>query len=210
MAEVRLYSYWRSSSAWRVRIVLAVKGVAHTIVPVNLLTGAQRDEAYAEVNRMQQVPTLEVGDFRLTQSLAILQYLEKQYPEPALVPADPVKAAKMYEICEIINSGIHPLQNLAVLNSIEKLGGNKDAWAIETMAKGFTALEALLTETAGIYCIGDQLTWADACLLPQIYNARRRNMDLSAYPTIVRLEGDLNALETIAPAKPDQQPDAVR
>ena len=210
MAEVRLYSYWRSSSAWRVRIVLAVKGVAHTIVPVNLLTGSQRDEAYAEVNRMQQVPTLEVGDFRLTQSLAILQYLEKQYPEPALVPADPVKAAKMYEICEIINSGIHPLQNLAVLNSIEKLGGSKDAWAIETMAKGFTALEALLTETAGIYCIGDQLTWADACLLPQIYNARRRNMDLSAYPTIVRLEGDLNALETIAPAKPDQQPDAVR
>lgn len=209
MAEVRLYSYWRSSSAWRVRIALAVKGVAHTIVPVNLLTGAQRDEAYFEVNKMQQVPTLEVGDFRLTQSLAILQYLERQYPEPALVPADLGKAAKMYEICEIINSGIHPLQNLAVLNSIEKLGGNKDAWAIETMAKGFRALEAILAETAGIYCVGDQLTWADACLLPQVYNARRRNMDLSAYPTIIRLESSLNALETIAPAKPDQQPDAV-
>lgn len=191
------------------RIALAVKGVRHTIVPVNLLTGAQREETYGEVNKMQQVPTLEVDDLRLSQSLAILHWLETQYPEPSLIPSDPRKSAKMYEICEIINSGIHPLQNLSVLNSIEKLGGNKDAWAVEVMTKGFRALETLLTETAGRYCVGDQLTWADACLLPQVYNARRRNMDLTPYPTIVRLEGELNALETIAPAKPDQQPDAV-
>lgn len=209
MAEVRLYSYWRSSASWRVRIALAAKGVRHTIVPVNLLAGAQRDETFGEVNKMQQVPTLEVGDLRLSQSLAILHWLETQYPEPSMIPSDPLKSAKMYEICEIINSGIHPLQNLTVLNSIEKLGGNKDVWALEAMTKGFRALEVLLAESAGRFCIGDQLTWADACLLPQVYNARRRNMDLGPYPTIVRLEGELNALETIAPAKPDQQPDAV-
>jgi maleylacetoacetate isomerase len=192
-----------------VRIALAAKGVRHTIVPVNLLAGAQRDETYEEVNKMQQVPALEVGDMRISQSLAILHWLETQYPEPSMIPSDPRKSAKMYEICEIINSGIHPLQNSIVLNSIEKLGGNKAAWALEVTTKGFRALEALLAETAGRFCIGDQLTWADACLLPQVSIARRRHIDLSPYPTIVRLEGELNALETIAPAKPDQQPDAV-
>ena len=209
MAEVRLYSYWRSSASWRVRIALAVKNVPHTVIPVNLLTGGQKNEAYAEVNPMQQVPTLEVGDLRLTQSMAILQWLEREHPEPALIPSDPLSAARMYEICELINSGIHPLQNLTVLNSIDKLGGNKDSWAIDVMTKGFTALEPLLTRTAGRFCVGDQLTLADACLLPQIYNARRRNMDLTPYPTISRLEATLNALESIASARPEAQIDAV-
>ena len=207
--DVTLYSYWRSSASWRVRIILACKNIDYDYQAVNLLQGQNSSEDYLRNNPLGQVPTLVSSGFSLTQSLAIIHYLEQKYPEPALVPKSLNEMARMWEICEIINSGIQPLQNLPVLEKIESLGGNKKEWAQGVISEGFQSVEAILANTAGTCCIGDEVSVADACLVPQIYNARRFEVSLDQYPNINRISEHLATLPAFQKAHPDSQPDAV-
>jgi len=154
---------------------------------------------------MAQVPSIIINDATFTQSVAILEYLEEAYPEKALLPKDPLKRLKVREICEIIGSGIQPLQNLSVL---QKLGQDKQKeWAVYWMLKGFKALEQILVSSSGKYCLGDSVTMADCCLIPQLYNARRFQVDLEAFPTILAIEKNLEVLEPFQKSHPSRQPD---
>lgn len=204
-----LYSFHLSSCAWRARIVLALKNVAYEYKTVNLMTpagGDQYTEEFKRRNPMSQVPVLEVDGKPISQSVAIMEYLEETYPEPRLLPADPYLRAKTREIVELLVSGVHPLQSLAL---ISKLG--KDEWlnwAKFYITKGFTALEAIVTETGGKYCIGDNITLADACLVPQMANAKRWGIDVSSFPGLLRIYDALEAHPLIKKAHPSCQPDA--
>jgi len=204
-----LYSYFRSSCSWRVRLVLAMKEIKYEYRAVNLLKGDQLDDEYSEVNAMCQVPTLEVDGKPMTQSLAIMEYLEEVYPEPRLLPQDPVLRAKVRQICQLIGSGIQPVQNLAVLKKVAALAGDeaKTTWGHETIAAGFRALEAVLAQSAGSCCVGDDVTLADCCLVPQVFNANRFKVDMSEFPTISRVSEHLDNLEAFKAAHPTQQPD---
>ena len=206
--DITLYSYWRSSSSWRVRIVLACKGIEYNYQAVNLLQHENTDEQFLNKNPMGQVPTLVTPDIALGQSLAIIQYLEHKYPEPSLVPKDLVKMAKMWEICEIINSGIQPVQNLPVLEKIDQLGGNRKEWAQSVISEGLCSVEEILKTTSGLYCIGDEITIADACLIPQLYNARRFELSLDNFPYINAIADRLFQRPEFQRAHPDNQPDA--
>lgn len=207
--EPVLYNYWRSSASWRVRIVLNLKGIAYRYEAVDLLGGKQAQQEYMDKNPMRQVPTLQIDGRNLTQSLAIIRYLELTRPEVPLVPEDPYLAAKMWEICEIINSGVQPLQNLSVLDKISKLGGDKDAWVTEAILKGLTAVEAILVETARTYAVGDSPSIADACIIPQLFAARRINVPLDAFPTVLRVEAAARSLSTVEAANGERQQDYV-
>ena len=212
MPTPRLYSYWRSSCSWRVRLGLALKGIDYEYVAVNLLQKEQRGEANRARNPLAQVPTFEFEaggtTQQLTQSLAILRYLDSLEGTP-LMPADPIHAAKAWELAEIINAGIQPLQNLAVLLEIEALGGDRLAWGKKVITDGFVALEARAKATAGTYLVGDTITIADLCLVPQMYNARRFGVDLAPFETLVRIDAALSEVEVLKAAHPDQQPDAA-
>lgn len=205
--EATLYSYWRSSCSWRVRIALAYKNIHYTTVPINLLHSVQSSEEYTAKNFMAQVPTLKLGDLTLTQSLAIFHYLEDEY-SPSMLPTESFTRARMWEICEIINSGTQPLQNLAILQEIERLGGDKKAWSQKVITKGLKAVETILEETAGTYCVGDRLTFADACLVPQVYNAMRFEVNMEEFPIVHRVYQSLLEHSAVQAAHPDNQPDA--
>lgn len=211
---MKLYAYWRSSCSWRVRIALAHKGVAHEIVPVHLLRsgGEQLQEAYRGRNPMGQVPTLEWqenGQIRsLGQSMAICEYLERRYPDPPLFPADPFLSAKARELAELVNAGIQPLQNLRVMKRLKKRGVDPAEWNREVMEEGFHAVEAILGTTAGQYSVGDSVSIADVFLVPQVYNARRFEVDMSRFPTLSSVEGRLATLEPFVVSHPSRQPDA--
>lgn len=214
---MRLYNYWRSSASWRVRIGLALKGIAYEYVPVDLVAdgGAQRSEAYRAVNPLMQVPTLEwtVGHEtrRLTQSLAILSYLDAAHPSPPLLPGDPYLRAKAWSLAEIVNSGIQPLQNLEPQRYVrEVLGGDAAAFTRHFIQRGIAALEAAAAETAGDFLVGDAPTIADLCLVPQLYGCRRFGVDPAGFPTLCRVEANCNALPAFLRAHPDAQPDALR
>src|SRR5688500_967126 len=174
---MKLYGYWKSSCSWRVRIALGWKGVAWESIPVQLVKdgGQQHAAAYAARNPLRQVPWLELADGRgFGQSLAILEWLEDTHPEPPLLPADPFLRAQARQIAEGVNSGIQPLQNLAVLQHVKReLGADSDAWARHWIERGFAGLEAQVARTAGKFAIGDWPSFADVCLVPQLYNARR-------------------------------------
>mmetsp|Transcript_11737 Transcript_11737/g.22733 ORF Transcript_11737/g.22733 Transcript_11737/m.22733 type:complete len:210 (-) Transcript_11737:37-666(-) len=207
--EAVLFSYWRSSASWRVRIVLGLKGIAYRYEAVNLLESKQAQPEYTHLNPMKQVPTLEIDGKKLTQSLAIIQYLELTRTEVPIIPKDPYLATKMWEIAEIVNSGIQPLQNLTVLAKITELGGDRIAWATEAITKGLTAVEAVLSETAGTYAIGDSPSVADACIIPQLYSARRFNVPLDNFPILLRVEAACQSLSAFQAADAAQQPDSV-
>lgn len=211
---MKLYSYWRSSSSWRVRIALNVKELKHEIVPVHLLHdgGQQRSANFTRLNPLKEVPALELEEGGqpavLTQSMAIIEYLEEAYPMPALLPQPPMLRAKVRQLAEMINSGTQPLQNLVILQAIEQLGGSKEAWAKQWIARGLTAVEAVAQGTAGRFLVGDSVTLADLFLVPQLYGARRFNVDLAAYPRLTQVEAALNALPAFAAAHADKQVDA--
>lgn len=168
-----LYSYWRSSCSWRVRICLNLKEIPYDIKPISLIKsgGEQHCNEYREVNPMEQVPALQIDGHTLIESMSIMQYLEETRPQRTLLPQDFHKRAKVREICEVISAGIQPLQNLIVLIHVGE--EKKKEWAQHWITRGFRAVEKLLSTSAGKYCVGDEITLADCCLVPQVFNARR-------------------------------------
>ena len=187
-----LYDYFRSSASYRVRIALNLKGLAYDSVPVSLLDNAQRAPEYLSKNPQGLVPALLDGEQLLTQSLAICEYLEETYPQPALLPNDAIGRARVRALALSIACDIHPLNNLRVLRRLEAQfaadQAGKDAWYQHWIQSGFEAFEQQIQSTHGHYCFGDTVTLADLALVPQVYNARRFNCDLSAYPTMRAIE----------------------
>ncbi|KAJ3412361.1 Glutathione S-transferase zeta-1 [Chytridiales sp. JEL 0842] len=185
------------------------KGIDFEYRPINLLKNEQNAVEYKQqVNPNGSVPALVWNGDILTQSLAILEFLEEVHPEQPLLPKDPILRAKVRSIAALIACDIQPVQNLAVLNKIEKLGGVKSEWGSEVITKGFVVLEKVLERTAGKYCVGDQLTIADLCLVPQCYNAGRFNVDMAPFPTIARINEELGKMDLFKKAHPSAQPDA--
>ncbi|CAL8119053.1 unnamed protein product [Orchesella dallaii] len=196
MSKPILYNYFRSSASWRVRIALNYKGIDYEYVPVNLLQKEQVGKDYLKVNPLGQVPAFVHDGNTITQSVAILQYIEDIYPSPPLIPKDPLKKARVMEICEIIGSGIQPLQNASVILKIDSEDASKRIeWAKFWIEKGFVALEKLLEQTSGKYCFGDELTLADCFLVPQAAQATRFKVNVSEYPYISRINATLKQLE---------------
>lgn len=208
---MKLYTYFRSSAAYRVRIALNLKGVAYESVPVNLLAGEQREEAYGAVNPQRRLPALDVGDAVLIQSPAILDYLDEVYPDPPLLPANPLGRARVRAVASIVGCDIHPLNNLGPLSYLKKRLGHDqaalDAWYAHWVQDGFDAIEALIAP--GPYAFGPQVTLADLYLVPQVFNARRFNVSLDAYPRIVAADAACAALRAFQDAAPERQPDAA-
>ena len=210
---MRLYDYWRSSSAYRVRIALRLKGIDYSQAPVNLRQGVQRTLDYLAHNQQGVVPALDTGEVTLTQSLAIIEWLDELQPEPPLLPATPDARALVRSLALHVACEIHPLNNLRVLQYLENRLGLEErdvnAWYRHWIAEGLTSLERRLAATAGTYCFGDTVTLADLCLVPQVYNARRYSCDLMPFPTIVRIDAACLKLPAFAEARPERQPDAA-
>lgn len=211
---MKLYSYFRSSASYRVRIALNLKGLQAELIPVNLLKGEQKGEEYKKLNPQQLVPALVDGEHTLTQSLAIMEYLEEKFPSPALLPQPLHERARVRALALAIACEIAPLANVGPLNFLTqdmKLSDEqKMQWYRHWLAKGFAAVEQLLASSyTGSYCHGSEPTIADCCLVPQLFNARRFDCDLSPYPTIVRIGDHCAQHPAFAAAHPSKQPDAV-
>jgi maleylpyruvate isomerase len=210
-----LYSYWRSSSAWRVRIALGWKNLSYEYRAVNLApgTGQQHEDDFRRVNPFEQVPVLEFAwrgqTRRIAQSMAILTFIENEHPSPPLLPADPFLRARVWQLAEMVNAGIQPLQNLGTLRYVsETLGGDPGAFAQHFMTRGLVALEATAAETAGDFLVGDQVSLADVLLVPQLYNARRFGLEPERdHPLLARIDARCAALPAFFAAHPDRQPD---
>jgi len=213
---MKLYSYFRSSAAFRVRIALNLKGVTYEYVPVHLLKGGgqQFAEAYARTNPLSLIPALEDDGQVLTQSLAIIEYLDERYPEPPLLPADPLSRAYARAIALSIACDIHPLNNLRVLRYLVRDLGmpdeKKDAWYRHWIGLGLGQLERVLVSggRSGRYALGEQVTVADLAIVPQIFNARRFDCDLSGAPTLSAIADRCMQLDAFIRAQPSEQPDA--
>lgn len=211
---MKLWSYWRSSCSYRVRIALGLKGLSYEYASLHLLRdgGAQHAPGFLELNPQRQVPVLEVEEegqtLHLVQSIAIIEYLEECYPEPALLPKRPGERAHVRALAELVNSGIQPLQNLATFAELKQRGVDHEAWARTFIARGLTALEALASPRAGSFLFGNGPTLADVYAIPQLYNARRFGIALDPYPTLTRAEQNSHALPAFHAARPETQPDA--
>ena len=211
---MRLYTYFRSSAAYRVRIALALKGLDYEPAFVNLLEGEQRAAAYRAVSAQGLVPALEDEANVLTQSLAIIEYLDERHPEPPLLPRDILGRARVRALALAIACDIHPLNNTRVLQYLEeRLKLDREArlaWYRHWIAEGFEALERMLDHPAtGAFCHGDAPTLADVALVPQLANARRFGCELAPYPRITRIDAACGALPAFAQAAPANQPDAA-
>ncbi|MCC7260605.1 MAG: maleylacetoacetate isomerase [Alphaproteobacteria bacterium] len=210
---MKLYTYHRSSAAYLVRIAMQLKGLAPEMVYVNLLEGAHRQEGYTSVNPAGLVPSLEVGTV-LTQSLAIIEYLEETHPTPPLLPNTPLERARVRAIAQGIACEIHPLNNLRVLKYLQGVLGvndaDKNAWYQHWIRTGFTAIETMLQEEhTGTFCHGDTPTLADICLVPQVSNAQRFKCDLTEFPTILRVHAACEQHPAFIAARPENQKDAA-
>jgi maleylacetoacetate isomerase len=211
---MKLYSYWRSSAAYRVRIALNLKQLSFETIPVHLLKegGQQHGSAYQALNPAELVPALVDEQTVLTQSMAIIEYLDETYPEPRLLPQDAVARAKVRALALDIACDVHPLNNLRVLQYLTRELAldetQKLQWIQHWLTLGFGALEQKLQQTAGQYCYGNDVSLADLCLVPQVYNALRFNVDLNPYPLIRQINHNSLQLAAFALATPEQQPDA--
>ena len=210
--SIKLYSYWRSSAAYRVRIALNLKDLDYDIVPVSLAPGVSehRGEAYRRKNPQMLVPFLEDGDLGIAQSMAILEYLEETYPEMPLLPQDEPLRSRVRSFCSMIACDIHPLNNLRVMNYIrETFGADPTAdWYAHWVHEGFRAAENIASD--GPFVFGDDVTLADAVLVPQVYNARRFKVELGAYPKLLAIAENCNELPAFRDAAPESQPDTLQ
>ena len=210
-----LYTYFRSSASYRVRIALALKGLAYESKPIHLVRngGEQHSADFAALNPAQLVPVLQDGDTVISQSLAILEYLEETHPTPALLPKTAADRAHVRAMAQLIACEIHPINNLRVLQHLEHElhldAPARNAWYAHWVNEGFAALELMLQHSAGQCCHGDVPGMADCCLLPQLYNARRFKLDLDAFPTLLRIEAACLQLPAFDAARPENQPDAA-
>ena len=211
---MKLYGYYRSSATYRLRIILNTKGLDWDYQAVNLLEGEQSAAEFKALNPLGLVPVLDTGNATLAQSPAIAEYLEERYPEPSLLPADPIDRARVREMMHSVGCEIHPLQNIGVLMHVKKAYSLDDAalqaWGRKWIDRGFSALEILARERSsdGQFSYGDSLTLADVWLIPQLFNAHRFEMDLSPYPTLVAIDQHCQTLDAVAAAHPSRQPDA--
>jgi maleylacetoacetate isomerase len=209
MSRPILYEAPRSSAAYRVRIALNLKGLDYESRPVNLLEGEQKSDEYRELNPQGLVPMFEIDGNRLTQSLAIIVYLDQQFPDPPLVPRDPADGAHVRAMALSIACDIHPLNNLRVLKYLSGPLGlsqdQRDAWYAHWIDEGLTALETMAKPGAGRFLFGDEPTIADVCLVPQLFNARRFDVPIGDYPTLLRAEENATRLDAFAAAHPDRQ-----
>lgn len=217
-AEFVLYDYWRSSASYRVRIGLNLKGLAYAQKPVHLARngGEQHSEAHRALNPQESVPVLVHGSRVIRQSLAILEYLDEiDAHAPRLLPDGPDARARVRSLAQLVACDIHPLNNLRVVQQLERRFGadqaSRDEWMRHWMGEGFRAMEALLDAASGTgtFCHGDTPGMADACLIPQVYNAERFKLDLQPYPTIRRIHERCMALPAFDAARPERQPDAA-
>jgi maleylacetoacetate isomerase len=213
---MKLYTFFRSSASYRVRIALNLKGLKYEQAPIHLRRGGgeQLSAAYKAINPQALVPALEDGGKILTQSLAIIEYLEERYPQPPLLPRDPADKALVRSMALVIACEIHPIQNLRVLQYVKREYGQSNEqvnrWAQHWINLGLAALEQMIVAQPrrGKFCFGDNPTLADICLVPQLGNARRYGCDLSPYPAIIEIEKNCMALPAFADAAPEKQPDA--
>jgi maleylacetoacetate isomerase len=209
MARPILYDYYRSSAAYRVRIALNLKGVDYEIRPVNLLESEQASAEYRALNPQGFVPMLEIDGHRLTQSVAIINYLDLRYAMQPLLPASAAERAHVVAMAMAVACDVHPLNNLRVLKYLKnELGHSQeetDTWYAHWISEGLPALEAMAAPKAGKFLFGDGPTGADVCMIPQLYNARRFNVPLDHYPTLLRAEENAKRLEAFAAAHPDRQ-----
>jgi maleylacetoacetate isomerase len=209
---MRLYSFFRSSAAFRVRIALHLKGVTYETVAVHLPNRQHRSAEFLATNPQGVVPVLDDDGTVLAQSLAIIEYLDSQYPEPRLIPAEPVARARVQALAQLVACEIHPLNNLRVLRYLRGELGLDEAgvakWYKHWIAEGFHGLETFVAQwSGGRFCYGDAVSLADVCLVPQMYNARRFDCDLAPYPTLVRIAERLAEEPAFVAAAPAQQPD---
>ncbi|GAA0213339.1 maleylacetoacetate isomerase [Kangiella japonica] len=214
---LKLYSYWRSTAAYRVRTALNIKRLSYSIIPIHLVKdgGEQHKPEYAEKNPQELVPLLDDNGKLLSQSMAICEYIDEVYDGPKLLPSEPFLRAKVRSVCQIIACDIHPLDNLRVLQylkgELQVSDEQKSTWYAHWILEGFKALESMLAEykAKGPFCFGDELTLADVFLVSQMYNARRFEVDLSDFPRLVEVEQHCLTLNAFSDAKPEAQPDAT-
>jgi maleylpyruvate isomerase len=212
---MKLYGYWRSSAAYRVRIALNLKNIDVELIPVHLVNngGEQHERNYVALNPTHLVPTLVDGDLVLNQSLAIIEYLDNQFPVTPLYPTNYAEKALVQGLTLDIACEIHPVNNLRVqqylVNELECDEQAKLQWSHYWMNTGFTAIEKKLAKTAGLYCFGDSITIADLCLIPQVYNANRFKLDMTPFPIINGIVERCNQLPAFIKALPENQPDAI-
>lgn len=215
--RLKLYGYWRSSAAYRVRIALNLKGLDYEQVPVHLVRdgGEQHRPEYATTNPQRLIPVLQHGQRLIRQSLAIIEYLDELWPDPPALPASPRDRARARALALLVACDIHPLNNLRVLQYLEREYSaplsEREAWIRHWMEEGFGAFEAMLVEdlSRGEFCEGESPGIADCCLIPQVYNARRFGVSLDPYPNIRRIEAACLALPAFDAARPENQPDAA-
>jgi maleylpyruvate isomerase len=209
---MKLHGYFRSSASYRVRIALNLKGLSADHLPHHLRRGEQRDPAYLAINPQGLVPTLQDdAGASITQSLAIIEWLEETHPEPPLLPKDPLRRAKVRAFALALACDTHPVQNLKVLARLRELGSSDEqvtAWAAWANREGLIACEALIADEPGPFCFGATPTMADLCLVPQLANARRFGVDVAAYPRLLKAEAAAKANTAFADAAPERQPDA--
>jgi len=206
-----LHSAWRASAPYRVRIALNLKGLAYDYAAVDLAGGQQRQDAYRALNPQMLVPALEADGHLLTQSLAILEWLEEAHPEPPLLPTEPLDRAAVRAMCGIVACDIHPVNNLRILKSLAAMGQDeaaRNAWVERWISEGFDALEPMIARHGKGWAFGETPTLADCCIVPQVYNARRFNVDLAPWPGITSLAEKAGDHPAFAAAHPDNQPDA--
>ena len=207
-----LHAYWRSGTSYRTRIALNLKGLSYETRPVNLAAGEQGQASYRALQPQGLVPALEADGRVLTQSPAILEWLEEVHPDPPLLPADPGERAEVRAMAALIACDVHPLNNLRVLRALRRELKASDeqlvAWEARWIGDGFAALEQLIARHGQGFCFGEAPTLADCCLIPQVYSAVRFGVDLQPYPLIRAVDARAGALEAFAAAHPDRQPDA--
>lgn len=211
---LRLYGYWRSSAAYRLRIALNLKAIPYEAISVNIApeSSAQKEDAFKALNPQMRVPVLETGAGALTQSMAILEWLEEAYPETPILPSTPFERARCRAFADVIACDVHPLNNLSVLQAIKhELGADQDqvsAWYADWILRGFAALETVAATRDGVFLFDEHPGLAEICLVPQIYNARRYEVDLGAFPALLEIDAACHALPAFQAAIPDNQPDA--